>query len=205
MNALGLAPDLTDEDVVDAMRQLPGYLDITTDDFRALYRLAFEHAMDRLVGGLRAKDLMRAERTALRAGLTLAEACATMADRGLKGMPVVDGERQVIGILSEADILHRLGAVTFLDLMLRPAERQADALRLMRRVTVESVMTRPPVILSEDADVGAMLRAFRSHMGRQMPVVDRVGKLVGVLARKDLIAACPLNLETAASRPSGAS
>ena len=37
--------DLTDEDVIDAMRHIPGYLDISTDDFRVLYQFASEHAI----------------------------------------------------------------------------------------------------------------------------------------------------------------
>ena len=44
--------ELTDEDVLDAMRQIPGYLDISTEDFRAIYRrhLAHTHALGRMRG-----------------------------------------------------------------------------------------------------------------------------------------------------------
>lgn len=41
-------PELTDEDIVDAMQHIPGYLDISTDDFRVIYHLAWRHAMARL-------------------------------------------------------------------------------------------------------------------------------------------------------------
>ena len=41
-------PELTDEDILDAMRQIPGYLDISTEDFRTIYHLAWRHAMARL-------------------------------------------------------------------------------------------------------------------------------------------------------------
>ena len=53
-NAAGLTvdaehePELTDEDILDAMRHIPGYLDISTEDFRAIYHLAWRHAMARL-------------------------------------------------------------------------------------------------------------------------------------------------------------
>jgi CBS-domain-containing membrane protein len=40
-------PELTDEDIFDAMRQIPGYIDISTEDFRVIYHLAWRHAMDR--------------------------------------------------------------------------------------------------------------------------------------------------------------
>lgn len=41
-------PELTDEDILDAMRQVPGYLDISTEDFRIIYHLAWHHAVKRL-------------------------------------------------------------------------------------------------------------------------------------------------------------
>ncbi len=41
-------PELTDADILDAMRQVPGYLDISTEDFRIIYHLAWRHAVARL-------------------------------------------------------------------------------------------------------------------------------------------------------------
>lgn len=41
-------PELTDEDILDAMEHIPGYLDISTEDFRVIYHLAWKHAVARL-------------------------------------------------------------------------------------------------------------------------------------------------------------
>jgi hypothetical protein len=41
-------PELTDEDIIDAMQHVPGYLDISTEDFRIIYHLAWRHAAARL-------------------------------------------------------------------------------------------------------------------------------------------------------------
>jgi CBS-domain-containing membrane protein len=41
--------ELTDEDILDAMAHVPGYIDISTEDFRAIYHLAWRHAMARLL------------------------------------------------------------------------------------------------------------------------------------------------------------
>lgn len=41
-------PELTDEDILDAMQHVPGYLDISTEDFRVIYHLAWHHAVARL-------------------------------------------------------------------------------------------------------------------------------------------------------------
>ena len=42
--------ELVDQDIIDAMQKLPGYVDISTEDFRALYHLAYHHAAERLAG-----------------------------------------------------------------------------------------------------------------------------------------------------------
>lgn len=41
--------ELSDEDILDAMRHVPGYLDISTEDFRTIYHLAWRHAVERLL------------------------------------------------------------------------------------------------------------------------------------------------------------
>jgi CBS domain-containing membrane protein len=41
--------ELTDEDILDAMQHVPGYLDISTEDFRTIYHLAWRHAVARLL------------------------------------------------------------------------------------------------------------------------------------------------------------
>lgn len=189
-----LGPELNDDDVYDAMGRLPGYLDITTDDFRDLYRLAYGHAIERLVGGLRARDLMRQDDQALTPSLSLYRAAQIMAARRLKSMPVTDPECRVLGMLSETDVLERLGAATFLELMLQGPEQRLDRDRIMEETLVGAVMTAPAVTVAQDADFGSILAAFREHDGRRMPVVDATGRLSGMLARKDFIAACPLQM-----------
>lgn len=41
-------PELTDADILDAMQHISGYLDISTEDFRIIYHLAWRHAVERL-------------------------------------------------------------------------------------------------------------------------------------------------------------
>ena len=42
--------ELTDADILDAMAHIAGYIDISTEDFRAVYHLAWQHAVARLSG-----------------------------------------------------------------------------------------------------------------------------------------------------------
>lgn len=45
--------ELTDEDILDALAAVPGYIDISTEDFRTVYHLAWRHALLRLQAGQR--------------------------------------------------------------------------------------------------------------------------------------------------------
>jgi len=40
--------ELSDEDILDALAHIPGYIDISTEDFRIVYHLAWRHAVERL-------------------------------------------------------------------------------------------------------------------------------------------------------------
>lgn len=191
--AKGMAPELTDEDVYDAMSRLPGYLDITTDDFRALYRLAFGHAVDRIVAGLRVRGLMRRDTRALQPQMSLAEAARVMAQDALKSMPVADPQDRVVGMLSETDVLARLGCATFMELLVQAPERFSERERMLDSERVAAIMTSPAVTVTEEAGFRDVQQAFGRHAGRRMPVVDREGRLLGMLVRKDFIAACPFS------------
>jgi CBS domain-containing membrane protein len=186
--------DLTDDDVADAMREIPGYLDITTDDFRELYRVAAAHALARMAGHPLARELMRADGLGLSPEQPLDEAVAVMAERRVKSAAVIDTRGLVIGILSETDVLRHLHAESVLDLLVRLAQDPAAARGCCAGLVVRGLMTAPAQMVGTEATLPEMVRAFGRHPGRTMPVVDADGHLQGMLARKDLVRVCRLGL-----------
>jgi CBS domain-containing membrane protein len=184
--------ELTDDDILDAMRHIPGYLDITTEDFRSIYHHAHRHALERLFTGMTAGRLMRTVIKPLHPDKTLDIAARTLADSGYKGLPVVDGNSCVIGVLTETDFLKRLKAECFLDLLLRMLEDSFEFTHRCHETTVSTAMTKPAVTIGRDARFMEILDAFHRHGGRSMPVVESDGRLLGLLLRKDFIAAYQL-------------
>lgn len=181
--------ELADEDIVDAMQHIPGYLDITPGDFREVYHLAHRHATERLLGGLRAEGLMRAVPAALSPGMMLDEAARTLVASGFKALPVVDGDGRVIGMLTETDFLCRLQAGTFLELLLRMVEDSCELSHRCHETPVREAMTAPAITVRPEAGFREMMAAFRGHAGRSMPVADAQGRLRGLLLRKDFLEA----------------
>ncbi|WP_242476965.1 HPP family protein [Halochromatium glycolicum] len=184
--------DLTEEDVIDAMRHIPGYLDISTEDFRVLYQFASEHAIGRLFKNLRAGDLMLSAIRPLQPQMRLGEAAREITGQRLKSLPVVDEQGRVIGILTETDFLHCMGANSYLQLLLNLAETQKTVSRRCSNNSVGEMMSSPVITVGESASVNEIITSFARHDGRSMPVVDSTGQLRGLLLRKEFVRACRL-------------
>jgi CBS domain-containing membrane protein len=184
--------ELTDADILDAMQHIPGYLDISTEDFRSIYHLAHRHAVQRLFNGISAGRLMRSPIVPLRPEATLDMAARTLVESGFKGLPVVDDDGRVIGMLTETDFLERLQVGNFLELLLKMLEGSFEFAVSCHEITVGVAMTRQVVTVGKEAGSLEILDAFHHHVGRSMPVVDKDGKLLGMLLKKDFLAAYKL-------------
>lgn len=184
--------ELSDEDILDAMRHIPGYLDISTEDFRLVYHLAHRHAVERLFAGLRAERLMRVDIQPLSPDLALDQAATAIAHQGLKSLPVVDADNRVIGMLTETDFLRRLKADTFLELLIRLVADAGQFRHRCHETPVREGMTSKVVTIPRDCGFTSIVSAFHTHEGRSMPVVDEHGRLLGLLLRKDFLDSCHL-------------
>jgi CBS domain-containing membrane protein len=179
--------ELTDGDILDAMQHIPGYLDITTEDFRLIYHLAYRHAQDRLFSNITASRLMRTDIKALAAEMTLDKAAVILVESGYKGLPVVDANGHVIGMLTETDYLRHLHAENFLDLMLQMFDHSYEFSHRCHDTLVSAAMTQAVVTVRQDASSVEIMDAISQHGGRSMPVVGANGKLVGLLLHKDFL------------------
>ena len=184
--------ELTDVDILDAMQHIPGYLDITTEDFRSIYHLAHRHALERLFSGVTASRLMRTALTPLNAEMKLDEAVRILATSGYKGLPVVDSNGHVIGMLTETDFLNQLKVGSFLELLLSMLNNSFELTLRCHETAVSAAMTQPVVTVSQNAGFMEIMESFRRHGGRSMPVVGSNGSLQGLLLRKDIFAAYSL-------------
>ena len=183
--------EIADADILEAMREIPGYLDISTADFRSLYHLAYHHAVDRLFQGISARRLMMPQVQPLTLDDSLAEAIPLFVDQGLKTLPVIDNDGRLQGILTETDVLRALGAGTFMALLQGLlAEGGCLSLQAYQR-PVRDLMTSPAVSVPVEASYRELFQAFTRHPGRGMPVTHADGRLAGMLLRKHFLQACP--------------
>lgn len=105
----------------------------------------------------------------------------------VSGLPVVDYFGHVTGVISEADLLHRVRAkgrrprAVFLRRRSRVAEAKATASAAAELMTAPALTVMPGTSLTEAA------RTMQRRGVRRLPVVDELGRLTGVVTRGDVL------------------
>jgi CBS-domain-containing membrane protein len=178
--------DLSDDAIVGALREMPGYIDVTVGDLREIYRRAYPRAVEQSLRGLRARDLMRIGVRPARPDMALVDAARLLAEQAVCSLPVVDDSGRVVGLFATADLLHRLHAGSTLQLLLRLIDDSSSVDRAALAVSVSNVMRSSAVAVTEDAGFQVIAAAFAQDGISSMPVTDARGRLLGILDRERL-------------------
>ena len=110
--------------------------------------------------------------------------------RRISALPVIDEDRRVVGIVSEADLLikeaypHGGGDAGFFEAMLHPRRFDKGA-----GTRAEEVMTRRVVTVTVGTPLAAAARLMIRLGIKRLPVVDDQGRLAGIVTRGDLLKA----------------
>jgi CBS-domain-containing membrane protein len=184
--------DFKEEDILEAMRAIPGYLDITPGDFKEVYRLAFAHALERLSRAVTAGEIMTTDVVTVNPDTPVADVAAVMGRRGVSGVPVVDRDHRVVGVISEKDFLSRMGAkepLNFMSLVAGCLKTKGCVALPMKQALARDLMSAPAVTVTPDTavkDIAALLT--RKGINR-VAVTDPTGRLLGLVSRGDIVKA----------------
>ena len=113
-----------------------------------------------------AREIMTKEVVSTRPSCKVEEVTRVLYHHGISGLPVVDDQKQVIGMVTEADILAR-----------KPGQD-----------TVQEIMSAPAQSVCEDTSLEEIAAVLTEKKIKRVPVV-REGKLVGIVSRADLVRA----------------
>lgn len=120
---------------------------------------------------------------------SLKEVAALLAERGISGVPVCDADGEVVGVVSEQDILWKeLGLRTGHGLLERIFDRAYGEDARITASTAGETMTSPAITITPDAYVVRAAKLMVDHRINRLPVVSD-GKLVGIVTRADLVRA----------------
>jgi CBS domain-containing membrane protein len=182
--------EISDEDVADAMRSMQGYIDITVNDFREVYRMAYALAVDRIKNALKAEEIMTRPVIVIPAHATLMQAARILADNAISGAPVVDSMDKVVGVVSEKDFITRMGsndACCFMEVIARCLEDKGCLAAPMRKWTAADIMSAPAVTATQEVSVSAISALLMEKKMNRLPIVDLHGRAVGIVTRSDLV------------------
>jgi CBS domain-containing protein len=144
------------------------------------------------------RDIMDSDPATVHPDTPVEEVVATLRRHELPGVPVVDGEGRVVGMVTEADLvlpdeegdlhiphyINLFGGTIFLE----PLSRFEDRLRKAFASKAEDMMTSDPDTVSPGTTVQEAARIIHESGHNRLPVIED-GRLVGVVTRLDVLGA----------------
>lgn len=123
------------------------------------------------------------------------KAARLLLEHHISGLPVVDGENRVVGMISEGDLVLRgkevkapafsevWGAVFFLE----SQKKFFEELKKTIALSVEQLMSRPVFSVGEDATLEQIATLMAEKGVNRVPVVDEEKQILGIVTRQDII------------------
>jgi CBS domain-containing protein len=139
---------------------------------------------------MKIKEIMSRDVVTVTTDTSLKQVAEILADRGVSGLPVVDNDGFVVGVVSEADILFKeRGPSTRRGVFACLLDRHGveGQLKLEARTAGEA-MTSPAIVIAPQQSVAEAAHIMLDLRVKRLPVLDD-GRLVGIVARSDLVSA----------------
>lgn len=125
----------------------------------------------------------------------LGEVTRLLVERGVSSLPVVDGERRVVGFISYGDIMRAIaahktrsvfngGEATMLYFDDEPLDRKA---RELKHRNVMELATRKVVCATPEQPIGRVAGLLSKKKFKKLPVIDGDGRLIGVVRRTSIM------------------
>jgi len=181
--------DISDDDILTAMKEIDGYLDISFGDFKELYHIACSHALERLMQSVKARDIMTKKVVYVYKHTSSKEIAKVMAENSVSGVPVIDDE-QVVGIISEKDFLSRMGRKeikSFMNIIAVCLEDKGCLAVPIRDQNAENIMTSPVITANEDTPVFDIVNLFAQKNINRVPILSQDKKLIGIISRENVL------------------
>ena len=134
---------------------------------------------------MKAGDVMTTGAATIRPDASLADAARLMVEHRISGLPVIDPQERLIGIITEGDFLWPEQKPRLVGLLAEGATKVASELNSRR---VEEIMTRDPVAIGPETALEEVVELMNRHKVKRLPVVTQ-GKVVGILSRANLMLA----------------
>jgi len=142
---------------------------------------------------MNAADIMTTDVVSVRPDDRISEAIRLMSERHISGIPVTAGNGQLIGILTEGDLLRRAEVGTeparprWLEFLMSPGRLAVEYVHTHAR-KIEELMTSDVMTVSPETPLRDVVELMRRRHIKRVPVV-REGVCIGIVSRADVVRA----------------
>ncbi|MGD8999995.1 MAG: CBS domain-containing protein [Granulosicoccaceae bacterium] len=180
------------EDYIKALREIDVYTDIRVEDIMDIQSRAEKFAQMRTTESLQVANLMSQPVITVTADCSLAEAAHILITHKISGLPVVDEQQQLIGIITEADFLRALGVPSH-----HPTHNLWQTLEAMfthhlevkeaEEGRVADLMTKDVITMTAEHTLHDLLEEMKRNRIKRIVVCDDARHVIGMLTRSDLV------------------
>src|SRR5581483_2338105 len=154
-------------------------------------------------------DVMTRQVVTIGPNATFKDAVEQIVETGVNGLPVVDDNGVLVGVVTEADLMtkHAFGFKHHRALALVAAFLQGHNPRWLRKAestTVSELMTTTPATARETEPIAAAARRMLDVDVKQLPVIDEAEHVIGIVSRHDLLMSYVVSDEELCRRVSAA-
>ena len=144
---------------------------------------------------MQVQDIMTKKVLTVQPETTVREVAEILVSHKISGVPVVEEDGSLVGIVSEGDLMSKeilpeppaefciLGAVIYYNSL----REFKDAFSRMAANTAEALMTKKVVTVKSYDDVSDVARIMRDKHIKRVPVLDDEGHLIGIVSRQDIV------------------
>jgi CBS domain-containing protein len=142
---------------------------------------------------MKVKEIMQREITSVRPDISAKEALDLLFKMQISGLPVIEAQGRLVGMFTEKDILTNIlpsyiesvGSFVYEENPKSIRKRFQDLLNL----SVSQLMRKDVVTVDEDVGLCEVARIMLIQKVRRIPVLNKEKKVVGIIAREDIIKA----------------
>lgn len=144
---------------------------------------------------MQAKEIMTSPVLTVAPDTPVAQIAHLLRERHISGAPVVGDSGEVVGIVTEIDLIKRHARVhfpvylPFLDslIFLESPRRYQEDVRHVLGTTAQDIMTRPVRTATPETDVEDIATMMVEERANPIPILDESGALVGIVSHTDVI------------------
>jgi CBS domain-containing protein len=143
---------------------------------------------------MKAREVMTTPVVTVEESTPLRKIASLLLERGISAVPVVDAQGNLVGMVSEGDLVRPTSVVAkqrqdwWLEMLAAGNELSPDFLASIRSHdrTAKEVMTKDVISVGDDTSLAEIAQILEKHRIKRVPVV-KDGKIVGIVSRANLL------------------